>query len=95
MTATRYTAALFVVLAASPALAEQSHSQRIPNSRPCGALIASVSEKIGQAGVNIVEVKGMRILRYCTADGSVLLTCVEGMPYVVATTSDGRGGCPD
>lgn len=41
----------------------------------CLNIISSMASELGTAPVNIVETKDLRMVRFVTSDGSVLVTC--------------------
>lgn len=66
----------FVVLATmnQPAFAEQTTTKSM-SFEACLAVIRQVAADIGMAPINIAETGILRIVRFPTSDGSVLVTC--------------------
>ena len=56
----------------------------------CLAVIRNVSQSLGVAPVNIVETSAVRMVRFRTEDGSVLVTCSRPDQKMVITKSDKR-----
>lgn len=54
----------------------------------CLTVIRSTASSLGTAPINIVESNIVRIVRFPTADGSVLVTCSKPDNKMVITTSD-------
>lgn len=54
----------------------------------CLQLIRSTAGKLGVAPINIVETNDLRMVRFVTADGSVLVTCSRPDRKMVLTRSD-------
>lgn len=66
--------ALIAVLVSSAAYAQRT--ERRPMSfEACLASIRSVATELRSAPVNVVETSDLRIVRFLTSDGSVLVTC--------------------
>jgi hypothetical protein len=57
----------------------------------CLATISSVATELGVAPTNIVETSIMRIVRFNTVDGSVLVTCSAPDHKMVLTRSPHHG----
>lgn len=72
----------------SSAAAAAAKSQAVPMSfENCLATIRKVSGDLGAAPVNVVETNILRIVRFVTADGSVLVTCSKPDGKMVITNS--------
>ena len=54
----------------------------------CLAEIARIATKFGMAPTNIVETTALRMVRFPTSDGSVLVTCSRDDSKMVLTKSD-------
>lgn len=83
-----------VAMAATMWVAGQSQAAAQSSSRPmsfekCIATIQVMSERFG-APENIVETSILRIVRYHTSDGSVLVTCSKPDRKMVVTQSTRR-----
>lgn len=77
----------FAALAvAAPAFAQESTTRTMTFDQ-CLQNIRSVSSQLGVAPINIVETNDMRMVRFPTADGSVLVTCSRPDRKMVITRS--------
>jgi hypothetical protein len=56
----------------------------------CLATIRQTAQSLGVASANIVETNAMRMVRFSTTDGSVLVTCSRPDRKMVLTKSDKR-----
>jgi hypothetical protein len=56
----------------------------------CLATISNIATELGVAPINIVETSIMRVVRFNTADGSVLVTCSAPDRRMVITRSAHR-----
>jgi hypothetical protein len=54
----------------------------------CLARIRSTSTQLGVAPINIAETTDVRMVRFVTSDGSVLITCSRPDGKMVVTKSD-------
>lgn len=66
--------AIAVALSVTPALAQQSQTRSMP-FEDCLATIRRTAGELGVAPINIVETDILRMVRFPTTDGSVLVTC--------------------
>jgi hypothetical protein len=76
------------VLLGTPAANAVESQRRSMSYGQCLEMLRQTSSKLGTAPVNIVETPNVRIVRFCTADGSVLVTCAQG--EAVITISEKR-----
>ena len=79
--------ALFLALASSTQAAPTSQSVSM-SFEACLAKIRSTSSQLGVAPINIAETDDLRMVRYVTSDGSVLITCSRPDGKMVVTKSD-------
>ena len=82
-----------LVVLAAPTMATSkatSTSKRMPFEQ-CLATIRSVSSSLGVAPINIVETNIIRLVRFRTEDGSVLITCSRPDQKMIITQSTNRG----
>jgi hypothetical protein len=56
----------------------------------CLKSIRLLAESIGQAPINIVETDSVRMVRFISSDGSVLVTCSRPDQKQVITTAPGK-----
>ena len=82
----------FVILAVSllialPYLAQASSESRTMNFETCLGVIRKTSTDLNVAPINVVETNDMRIVRFPTADGSVLVTCSRSQRILTVTKS--------
>jgi hypothetical protein len=77
-------AALMLPVAAEAEVTSQSRSMTFDQ---CLAVIAQTATELGVAPINIAETTQMRIVRFPTADGSVLVTCSAPDQKMVVTKS--------
>ena len=68
-------AAVTVALLATPAAAQVKTETTPMSFEACLATIRAVSSDLGVAPVNIVETRDVRMVRFPTSNGSVLVTC--------------------
>ena len=54
----------------------------------CLATIRNVASQLGVAPINIVETNDLRIVRFPTSDGSVLVSCSKPDSKMVMTKSN-------
>ncbi len=85
-----------VAFALAPGAAAQPKGKVESVSRPlqfeaCLELIRRTAQVIGVAPINIVETTAVRMVRFNTSDGSVLITCSRPDQKVVITRSPHRG----
>ena len=59
----------------------------------CLASIRDLATQLAIAPINIVETDEIRMVRFCTTDGSVLVTCSMPDQKRAVTTSPHRPGC--
>jgi hypothetical protein len=83
-----------IAIVATMLIAGESKAAAQSSSRPmsfekCIATIQVMSERFG-APENIVETSILRIVRYHTSDGSVLVTCAKPDRKMVVTQSTRR-----
>ena len=53
----------------------------------CGKVIQRTAEQLGTTPINIVETTDLRMVRFPTVDGSVLVTCSRPDEKMVLTVS--------
>lgn len=82
----KYIVAATSVLFAASAFAAESTSRSMPFDQ-CLLVIQRTATELGVAPVNIVETSAMRMVRFPTADGSVLVTCSRPDQKMVMTVS--------
>ena len=75
------------VVAGEPASALETQTRSMSYEQ-CLATIRQVSSELGVAPINIVETNIMRMVRFPTEDGSVLITCSAPDQKMVVTKSD-------
>ena len=75
---------------ANPAYGQASSTVQYMSFEKCLQLIRRVSSQLGVAPINIVETRDLRMVRYPTSDGSVLVTCSRADGKMVMTKSDKR-----
>lgn len=78
-----------VLCANAPAYAVESTSVSASFDK-CLATIRKTSSDLGIAPINIVETNIMRMVRFPTSDGSVLITCSKPDQRMVVTKSPHR-----
>jgi len=78
--------ALLITILALPAIAQQSTSKTM-SYEDCLRVIQNTATQLGVAPINIVETSEMRMVRFPTADGSVLVTCSRPDRKMVTTIS--------
>ena len=66
--------ALLFALAPTAAIAQKSTSKAM-GFEDCLRTIRGVAADLGVAPINIIETNDVRIVRFLTSDGSVLITC--------------------
>lgn len=79
-------AAIMAELFTGPALA-QTQTQSM-SFESCLATIRQVASDLGVAPINIVETNILRVVRFVTADGSVLVSCSRPDNKMIVTKSD-------
>jgi hypothetical protein len=84
-------AALVTAFGNGAALAKVESSSRPMQFEACLANLRSVAGSLGVAPINIVETNAVRMVRFPTADGSVIVTCSRPDQKMVITKSDKRG----
>jgi len=72
----------------NPALAGATSQSLDMSYEACIALIQATAEQVGQAPINVVETSELRIVRFITSDGSVLVSCSRPDGKAVITQSD-------
>jgi hypothetical protein len=70
----KYVAFAFILFTTTQILAEES-TTRDMSFEDCLRTIRKVASDLGVAPINIVETDILRIVRFLTSDGSVLVTC--------------------
>lgn len=81
-------AAVFMACsAAGPASAAATSQTKTMSFEECLATIRAVSAQLGVAPINIVETQILRMVRFPTSDGSVLVTCSKPDRKMVLTKS--------
>lgn len=78
--------AVGLLLAFGPALSQQSKSQTM-DFEQCLRTIRELSSELRVAPINIAETNDMRMVRFPTADGSVLVTCSRPDRKMVVTVN--------
>lgn len=78
--------ATFLLLFATAALTQESTSRSMPFDQ-CLLVIQRTATQLRVAPINIVETTQLRIVRFPTADGSVLVTCSKPDQKMVMTVS--------
>ena len=78
-------AALTLAVLAAPAAAAPRSEATPMSFEQCLTMIRQVSGQRGVAPVNIVETNAVRMVRFPTADGSVLVTCSRPDRKMVVT----------
>jgi hypothetical protein len=85
------TAAALLLTATAAADAAEPQSQATPMSfEKCLATIRGTAAELGVAPINIVETNDLRMVRFCAADASVLVTCSRPDDKQVITVSPHR-----
>ena len=79
--------ALGVVAGVSSAAAQTTTQTRSMSFEACLSAIRSTSSEVGAAPVNIVETNDTRIVRWTTADGSVVMACSRADSKMVVTVT--------
>jgi hypothetical protein len=88
------TAALLLLMELSVEAASQPQSTSDSMSfEQCLQVIRQTASELGVAPINIVETNILRMVRFCTTDGSVLITCSDPDQKMVLTASPYRPGC--
>ena len=67
-----------------PALAQKSTSKSM-SFEDCLRVIQNTATQLGVAPINIVETKDMRMVRFLSDDGSVLVTCSRPDRKIITT----------
>lgn len=75
-------------LAMSPAQAAVESQAVTMSFDSCLAKIRSTAAQLGIAPINIAETNELRMVRFPTSDGSVLITCSRPDGRMVVTKSD-------
>lgn len=75
----------------SGAFAQVESQTRDMDFDQCLSVIRQLSSDLGVAPINVVETNILRIVRFNTSDGSVLISCSEPDRKLVITTSPHRG----
>jgi hypothetical protein len=70
----------------------QSEAKTMPFDQ-CLRLIRQAGTQLGIPPINIVETNDLRVTRFCTIDGSVLVSCSRPDEKLVMTKSPHRSGC--
>ncbi len=92
MVSLRIVLLLTTTLIAVPSQAKVVRSVSQPMSfQKCLLTIRQVASNLGTAPINIVETGNMRVVRFRTKDGSVLVTCSGPDRKMIITQSDFRG----
>ena len=79
--------ALAAAILPSAATAETSSITRSMSFEACVATIQKLAGQLGAAPINIVETSDLRIVRFMTVDGSVLITCSRPDRKAIITQS--------
>ena len=82
----KYLLIIIVMLVPTSALAQQSTTKSMPFEQ-CLKTIQRTAQQLGVAPINIVETRDMRMVKFPTADGSVLVTCSRPDQKMVMTVS--------
>lgn len=83
--------ALAIACLASTAQAQVSSSSQTMSFDQCLATIRQTATQLGVAPINVVETSSLRIVRFNTVDGSVLVTCSRDDNKMVVTKSPRQG----
>lgn len=83
--------ALAATLIGGAAQADVSSKSVAVSFEGCNLAIRTMASKIAQAPDNIMETNEMRMVRFYTNDGSVLVTCSRPDGKMVVTTNTGGG----
>ena len=87
------TSAFFVALAAAHSIAGAQQPQSTSKTmsfEDCVKTIQITASQLGVAPINIVETNDVRMVRFRTADGSVLVTCSRVDRKMVITRSKSK-----
>jgi hypothetical protein len=76
------------MIAASGAAFSAESTTKTMSFEACLEAIRSVASDLGVAPINIVETNDLRMVRFPTADGSVLVTCSRPDRKMVLTISE-------
>lgn len=82
----RHVFAAISLLISTGAFAQESTSKSMPFEQ-CLLVIQRTATQLGVAPINIVETTNVRIVRFPTAEGSVLVTCSRPDQKMVMTVS--------
>jgi hypothetical protein len=82
----KFILAIISLLLTAPAFAAESTSKSMSFDQ-CLLVIQRTATQLGVAPINIVETSIMRMVRFPTADGSVLVTCSKPDQKMVMTIS--------
>jgi hypothetical protein len=87
---------VLAIIGAAPGVeaANEPQSTSQPMSfEDCLQAIRQTASQLGIAPLNVVETNILRMVRFCSEDGSVLVTCSEPDQKMVVTRSPHRPGC--
>jgi hypothetical protein len=84
-------AAALIVFCSDGFAAEPTSESRPMKSEACLYMIQKTADSLGVAPINIVETTILRIVRFNTVDGSVLVTCSKPDQKMVITKSPYKG----
>lgn len=87
MTKLRTGAVASALIISAPALALETETTPM-SFEACLATIRQVSSQLGAVPINIVETDILRVVRFVTSDGSVLVTCSQPDQKMIVTKSD-------
>jgi hypothetical protein len=88
------TVSVVAAIIAVPAAAEVPRSAAVVMSfDQCLEAIRKTASQLGVAPINIVETDILRMVRFCTDDGSIVVTCSRADQRMVITRSPPRPGC--
>ncbi len=82
----KHTLAAISMLVTTTALAQESTSKSMPFDQ-CLLVIQRTATQLGVAPINVVETTAVRMVKFPTADGSVLVTCSRPDQKMVMTVS--------
>lgn len=85
--------AVFAAGSGVEAASEPESSSQTMSFEACLQVIRQTASQLGVAPINVVETNILRMVRFCSDDGSVLVTCSQPDQKLVVTRSPHRQGC--
>lgn len=82
----------YIAIGSAVAGEVQSEAKTMPFDQ-CLRLIRQAGTQLGVPSINIVETDDVRVTRFCSIDGSVLVSCSRPDEKLVITRSPHRSGC--